>query len=252
MRRYGLRDDQWERIRDLLPGREGHVGVSARDNRAVHRSGALSLPRRHTVARSAGTLRRWDQGASALQSLVEVRRLGKGVPASGGGCRQRIRDDRQHHRARPSAQRRHPKKAGEDQAIGRSRGGLSTKIHTLVDALGNPVGFIPDRRPGPRSRRRRPPTPVDGGRHADRRQGVRCRQPGSRTAGRSRESGCDPTKANRLLPRDFDRDLYKERHLIANFFAKLKQFRAIATRYDKTARNFLSGVHIAATAIWLN
>jgi transposase len=33
MRRYALRDDQWERIRDLLPGREGHVGVTARDNR---------------------------------------------------------------------------------------------------------------------------------------------------------------------------------------------------------------------------
>jgi transposase len=45
-----------------------------------------------------------------------------------------------------------------------------------------------------------------------------------------------PPKANRRLPRDFDRDAYKARHLIENFFAKLKQFRAIATRYDKTAR----------------
>ena len=61
-----------------------------------------------------------------------------------------------------------------------------------------------------------------------------------------------PPKANRRLPRDFDRDLYKTRHLIENFFAKLKQFRAIATRYDKTARNFLAAVHLAATAIWLN
>ncbi len=61
-----------------------------------------------------------------------------------------------------------------------------------------------------------------------------------------------PPKANRLLPRDFDRALYKARHLIENFFAKLKQFRAIATRYDKTARNFLAGIHLAAVAIWLN
>ena len=61
-----------------------------------------------------------------------------------------------------------------------------------------------------------------------------------------------PSKANRLIPRDFDRDLYKARHLIENFFAKLKQFRAIATRYDKTARNFLAGVHLAAATIWLN
>jgi transposase len=61
-----------------------------------------------------------------------------------------------------------------------------------------------------------------------------------------------PPKANRKSPRDYDRDLYKARHLIENFFAKLKQFRAIATRYDKTARNFLAAVHLAACVIWLN
>jgi transposase len=61
-----------------------------------------------------------------------------------------------------------------------------------------------------------------------------------------------PSKANRKSPRTYDRHLYKERHLIENFFAKLKQFRAIATRYDKTARNFLAAVYLAASAIWLN
>ncbi len=61
-----------------------------------------------------------------------------------------------------------------------------------------------------------------------------------------------PPKSNRRLPREFDKDLYKERHLIESFFAKLKKFRAIATRYDKTARNFLAGIHLAATVIWLN
>jgi len=61
-----------------------------------------------------------------------------------------------------------------------------------------------------------------------------------------------PPKASRKAPRDFDRHLYKGRHLIENFFAKLKQFRAIATRYDKTARNFLAAIHLAAAVIWLN
>ncbi len=61
-----------------------------------------------------------------------------------------------------------------------------------------------------------------------------------------------PSKANRKVARDHDRDLYKARHLIENFFAKLKHFRAIATRYDKTARNFLGGIHLAATLVWLN
>ena len=51
---------------------------------------------------------------------------------------------------------------------------------------------------------------------------------------------------------DFDPELYKTRHLIENFFCKLKQFRAIATRYDKTARNFLAAIHLAAAIIWLN
>jgi transposase len=58
-----------------------------------------------------------------------------------------------------------------------------------------------------------------------------------------------PSKANREQPREFDRHLYTARHLIENFFARLKQFRAIATRYDKTARNFLAAVHLAASAI---
>jgi transposase len=61
-----------------------------------------------------------------------------------------------------------------------------------------------------------------------------------------------PSKANRQQPRDYDKHLYKERHLIENFFAKLKQYRAIATRYDKTARNFLAAVYMAASVIWLN
>ena len=61
-----------------------------------------------------------------------------------------------------------------------------------------------------------------------------------------------PSKANRKIHRDHDKDLYKARHLIENFFAKLKQYRAIATRYDKTARNFLGAVHLAAAIIWLN
>ena len=60
-----------------------------------------------------------------------------------------------------------------------------------------------------------------------------------------------PPKANRKYQREYDKDLYKARHLIENFFAKLKLFRAIATRYDKTARNFLAAIHLAAITIWL-
>lgn len=60
-----------------------------------------------------------------------------------------------------------------------------------------------------------------------------------------------PPKSTRLIPRSYDTDRYKDRHLIENFFLKLKHFRAIATRYDKTARNFLAAIHLAASAILL-
>jgi transposase len=60
-----------------------------------------------------------------------------------------------------------------------------------------------------------------------------------------------PPKANRKQQREYDKDLYKARHLIENFFANLKQFRAIATRYDKTARNFLAAIYFAASILWL-
>ena len=61
-----------------------------------------------------------------------------------------------------------------------------------------------------------------------------------------------PSKRNRLQPHPYDRDLYKARPLIENFFCKLKQYRAIATRYDKTARNFLAAIYLASAIIWLN
>ena len=61
-----------------------------------------------------------------------------------------------------------------------------------------------------------------------------------------------PSKSNRIEPIDYDKHLYKARHLIENFFAKLKQYRAIATRYDKTARSFLSAINLAAVVVWLN
>ena len=145
-----------------------------------------------------------------------------------------------------------PKKAGEDQAIGRSRGGLSTKIHTLVDALGYPIAFhltggeahdlvgadhlLPDMEADALI--------ADKAFDAD----TRVIEPLS-AAGKT---AVIPPKSNRKTPREFDRDLYKARHLIENFFARLKQFRAIATRYDKTARNFLAAIYLAASAVWLN
>ena len=61
-----------------------------------------------------------------------------------------------------------------------------------------------------------------------------------------------PPRTNRTTRRDYDKEIYKWRHLTQNLFQKLKQYRALATRYDKTAVAFLGGIHLAAIMIWLN
>ena len=61
-----------------------------------------------------------------------------------------------------------------------------------------------------------------------------------------------PALSSRKNQRSHNCHLYRARHLIENFFARLKQYRAIATRYDKTASNFLGAVHLAAAVVWLN
>lgn len=61
-----------------------------------------------------------------------------------------------------------------------------------------------------------------------------------------------PPRRNRKRLREYDLEFYKARHLVENFFAKLKQYRAIATRYDKRAANFLGAIYLAAAVIWLN
>jgi len=60
-----------------------------------------------------------------------------------------------------------------------------------------------------------------------------------------------PPRKKRTHPSDYDRELYKRRHKIENLFSRLKDNRAIATRYDKTGVNFLSGVYLAAAMIGL-
>ena len=68
------------------------------------------------------------------------------------------------------------------------------------------------------------------------------------------ESGAEvviPPKRNRKLQRPYDVDLYKERNRIERFFNKLKQFRRVASRYDKLLANFMGFVKLAAIAIWI-
>jgi transposase len=184
--------------------------------------------------------------------MDQGRRVGEDLRARGGRGRQRVRDDRQHDRSRPSAQRRGQGGALATEAIGRSKGGPTTKIHATVDALGNPTGFALT--PGQAHDLEGADALLPGIR-ADAVIADKAFDAEERVLGplaRAGKAAVIPPKANRKNPRSHDRDLYKARHLIETFFAKPKQYRAIATRYDKRACNFLAAIHLVAAVIWLN
>ena len=134
--------------------------------------------------------------------------------------------------------------------MGRSRGGFSTKIHIAVDALGNPVEFR-----------------LTGGQEADVTQAeplITAHEADAylldkaydsdavvQTAQRQGGEAVIPPKKNRKEPRAYDKHLYKERKKVEWFINLLKQYRRVATRYEKTARNFLGFVHVASILILL-
>lgn len=129
---------------------------------------------------------------------------------------------------------------------------MSTKIHAIVDALGNPLDFLltPGQACDLEGTDAFLPALTAGALLAD-----KAYDADERVLKMLAERGIDaviPSKSNRKQQRSFDEDLYKARHLVENFFLKLKQFRAIATRYDKTARNFLGAVFLAGAYVWLN
>ena len=129
---------------------------------------------------------------------------------------------------------------------------MSTKIHATTDALGNPTSFALT--PGQAHdldgadlllpRIQAETVIADKAYSAEDRVILPLRKAGKGIV--------IPSKNNAKNPRDYDKHLYKARHLIENFFAKLKQYRGIATRYDKTARNFLSAIYLAGAVILLN
>ena len=129
---------------------------------------------------------------------------------------------------------------------------MSTKIHAMVDALGNPIGFVLS--PGQAH-------DLEGAdallpqMKADTLLADKAYDADERVIEPLLAAGKHPVippKSNRKIQRSFDKQMYQARHLMENFYCKLKQYRAIATRYDKTARNFLAAIHLAATVIWLN
>ncbi len=135
--------------------------------------------------------------------------------------------------------------------MGRSRGGLTTKIHALVDACGLPVKLTLSEgqaydghyaRPLLAEVRAHSMVLADRAYDAD---GIRqlVRDHGA-------WANIPPMPQRRLKP-VFSKHLYKARNLIERFFNKLKHFRAVATRYDKHPENYLAMVKLASIRIWM-
>lgn len=146
-----------------------------------------------------------------------------------------------------------PKKRGVPRRIGRTKGGLNSKLHALCDDKGRPLvlclseGQLSDHIGAKLIYPAIPDAKVligDKGYDSDE----------FRNALNARKiKACIPPRSNRTAPTSYSKSMYKHRHKVENMFAKLKDWRRIATRYDRCAHTFMSAICIAATVIfWIN
>ena len=142
------------------------------------------------------------------------------------------------------------KKGEHKQAIGRSRGGRNTKIHAVADAKGRLLSILltggqaHDCPPAQRLIRRTTPAKKLLGDKAYDSEELRL------WLNERGTNAVVPNRSNRKQPFRFDKKSYKQRHRIENAFCRLKDFRRIATRYDRLARNFLASVCLVAAIVW--
>jgi len=204
---------------------------------------------RRAVARPAGRARELEQRPAPVPPSVGQRRLGTPVRGRVRRPRLRVRRARRHHRPRPPAQRGRERGA-EARAVGRSRGGLSTKLHVAVDALGDPLRVTPT--PGQRHEAAQARTLGEGFAAGWAIADTACDGDAFRGGPAERGIGAViPSDKSRSEPIPHDQHLRGERHAVERFFARLEQFRRIATRYGKTARNFLAAIHLACAMVRL-
>jgi transposase len=196
------------------------------------------------------------EGGAAAHPLV----------ADGGvGARLRRAARRGPPRARRGLPRRHrdpgaPEGGGRQggaaaNALGRSRGGYGTKACAACDARGRPLGFA--LLPGQAAELKAAPALLALAALLGAILRVVCDASYSAAAWRAlvRAFGAEPVvRPNPTHPRapPHDRAAYRRRHRVENLWARLKEWRAVATRYDKTAASFLGGLHLAAACDWLS
>ncbi|MFD2428121.1 IS5 family transposase [Sphingobium scionense] len=137
--------------------------------------------------------------------------------------------------------------------IGRTKGGLNSKLHAVCDGKGRPLVMLLSE--GQMSDYKGAALMLDALPHAKALLGDRGYDADwFRTALAERNiAACIPSKRNRKIPIPHDAVLYRQRHRIENMFGRLKDWRRIHTRYDRCAHTFMSAICIAATVIfWIN
>jgi transposase len=256
--RHAIRDEDWERLKDLRPGREGQRGVTAKDNRLfidailwIAKTGApwRDLPERFGKWNSVW--RRFDRWArhGVWKKLFKH--------FQDPDLEWLILDStviRAHSHAAGARKKPDASGGAAEQALGRSRGGFGTKIHDAVSGLMLPVVLLLSAGQEADVSYAAPlldavPQPAEvKAVIAD--KGYDSKEVVAKVESMAAEAVI-PTLRTRKEQRVIDKELYKDRNLAERFWHKVKQFRRVATRYEKTARNFLAFVQVASIMLLL-
>jgi transposase len=205
------------------------------------------------VRRPLGGLRRRlrpeEDALQPVRALGRARHLGKDLHRA-----------RQRRRGRPIVHRfklhqgpplrRRGKRGGLAHGIGRTKGGRNTKLHAVCDAKGRPLVLV-----------------LTPGNTHDCKVAQLCIEALPPSAELVGDKGYDsrplrewleargtnpviPPRSNRKVQYDYDRTIYKQRNVIERMFCRLKDWRRIATRYDRNLKSSMSAVALAAAVIW--
>ncbi|WP_435886362.1 IS5 family transposase [Streptomyces bacillaris] len=281
MRRHELSDAEWAVLSPLLPS-SGSAGRPRSDDRVVLngivwklRTGSAwrDVPDRYGSWQTLYTrFRRWALDGTFSRMLRAL----QAEKDAAGDIDWLVSVDstivRAHQHAAGGKRGRSTDEAG-DHALGRSRGGLSTKIHLACDGLGRPLGFVLSGgnandctrfeqvmdsitvpRTGPGRPRTRPDHVIADKGYSSRKIRTYLRRHGiphtiperpDQIQGRLNRG----TRGGR--PPSFDRCIYRRRNVVERSFNRLKQWRGLATRYDKTRESYHAAVTIASILLWI-
>jgi transposase len=276
-----LSDAQWARIEPLLPDRTPQRGGRWRDHREVIDAIAFKfqtgtqwvhLPDRYGNWRGVyNRLRMWAVDGTWERVFTALIAQADADDDLAWAVSVDSTIVRAHQHAAGARKKRAPAGKPADHAIGRSRGGLPTKIHLATDARCRPLAFVltagqagdapaftavmarlrvPRRRGRPRTR---PDVVLADRAYSSRAIRDHLRKRGIRTVipVPADQRGHRLRRGSRGgRPPAFDREIYKQRNTVERCINRLKQWRGIATRYEKTATIYLAGLHIAGIFLW--